>query len=126
MVVRWYGAVPTAPPFHCPTVRLTMFLSCMLDDRFTTPRSETIAALRECPGGVVVLGAGGKMGPSLTAMVVRASRDAGSSRRVFAVSRWSDADARRDLEAAGAMTVNCDLLDRDAVSALPDAANVIF
>src|ERR1051326_2810181 len=115
MVVRWYRAVPTAPPFHCPTVRLTMFLSCMLDDRFTTPRAETIAALRDCPGDVVVLGPGGKMGPSLTAMLVRASSEAGTPRRIFAVSRWSDAYARRELDDVGATPMNCDLLDAEAV-----------
>src|SRR2546423_15217127 len=103
-----------------------MFLSCMLDDRFTTPRAETIAALRDCPGDVVVLGGGGKMGPSLTAMLARASSGAGATRRIFAVSRWSNADARRELDAAGATTMNCDLLDAVAVSKLPDAPNVIF
>ena len=98
----------------------------MLDDRFTMPRGETIAALRDCPGDVVVLGAGGKMGPTLTAMLVRAARDAGTPRKVFAVSRWSDARAREELGAVGATTGNCDLLDRAAVSLLPGAPNVIF
>jgi nucleoside-diphosphate-sugar epimerase len=98
----------------------------VLDDRFTMPRGETIAALRDCPGDVVVLGAGGKMGPTLTAMLVRAARDAGTPRKVFAVSRWSDARAREELGAVGATTVNCDLLDHAAVSLLPGAPNVIF
>jgi nucleoside-diphosphate-sugar epimerase len=97
-----------------------------LDDRFSTPRDETVDALRRCPGDVAVLGAGGKMGPSLTAMLVRAARDAGGKRMIYAVSRWSDAEARAALDAAGAKTINCDLLDHSSVATLPDAANVVF
>jgi nucleoside-diphosphate-sugar epimerase len=94
-----------------------------LDDALSLPRSETEAALAACPGDVVILGAGGKMGPTLARMARRAARD---SRRVMAVSRWSSADARRHLEESGVETVSCDLLDHDSVSTLPDAPNVIF
>ena len=94
-----------------------------LDDVLSTPRAETEAALAACPGDVVVLGAGGKMGPTLARMARRA---AGDSRRVVAVSRWSSADGRRRLEDAGVETVSANLLDHDAVMKLPDAPNVIF
>ena len=98
----------------------------MLDDRFTEPRPETIAALRACTGDVVVLGAGGKMGPSLTAMLARATQQLHDGRRVIAVSRWSDQNAERALKDLGVVTVRCDLLDRSAVATLPSAPNVIF
>jgi nucleoside-diphosphate-sugar epimerase len=94
-----------------------------LDDLLSTPRAETIAALDACPGDIVILGAGGKMGPTLARMAARARRD---SRRVIAVSRWSSASAERALNDAGVETVRCDLLDPDAVARLPDAPNVIF
>jgi nucleoside-diphosphate-sugar epimerase len=94
-----------------------------LDDLLSTPRDQTVAALHACPGDVVVLGAGGKMGPTLARMVRRAARD---DRRVFAVSRWSSSAAERALNDAGITTIACDLLDRAAVAALPDAPNVIF
>lgn len=94
-----------------------------LDDLLSTPRVETVAALEACPGDVVVLGAGGKMGPTLARMAARARRD---SRRVIAVSRWSSAAAERALNGAGVETIRCDLLDPDAVTQLPDAPNVIF
>jgi nucleoside-diphosphate-sugar epimerase len=94
-----------------------------LDDLLSKPRPETIAALADCPGDVIVLGAGGKMGPTLTRMVARA---ANSNRRVIAVSRWSSDAAERALNDAGVETVRCDLLDRDAIARLPDAPNVIF
>ena len=94
-----------------------------LDDLLSTPRAETRAALDACPGDVIVLGAGGKMGPTLARMVRRADDD---TRRVIAVSRWSSKDAERALNDAGVETLGCDLLDRAAVAKLPDAPNVIF
>ena len=93
-----------------------------LDELLSTPREATVRALAACPGDVIVLGAGGKMGPTLARMVKRADPE----RRVVAVSRWSSPQAERTLNDAGVETVACDLLDRDAVRALPDAPNVIF
>jgi dTDP-4-dehydrorhamnose reductase len=98
----------------------------VIDPRFTVPRRETVAALSECPGDVIVLGAGGKMGPSLTAMLARAVAELGDRRKVIAVSRWSDRNAAKSLAAMHVQVVECDLLDPDAVSRLPDAPNVIF
>jgi nucleoside-diphosphate-sugar epimerase len=94
-----------------------------LDDLLSTPRAETSAALAECPGDVVVLGAGGKMGPTLARMAARAVTD---GRRVIAVSRWSSGEAESALNDAGVETIRADLLDRRDVDALPDAPNVIF
>lgn len=94
-----------------------------LDDLLSTPRAETIAALEACPGDVIILGAGGKMGPTLARMAARARPDA---RRVIAVSRWSSGGAERALNDEGIETIRCDLLDPDAVARLPDAPNVIF
>jgi nucleoside-diphosphate-sugar epimerase len=98
----------------------------MIDSRFTEPREETLAALRECPGDVVVLGAGGKMGPSLTAMLATAVQSLGDRRRVIAVSRWSDRRAARALAAMDVEIVECDLLNPADVERLPDAPNVLF
>ncbi|HEV2641362.1 MAG TPA: NAD-dependent epimerase/dehydratase family protein, partial [Candidatus Elarobacter sp.] len=94
-----------------------------LDDLLSTPRAETTAALEACPGDIVILGAGGKMGPTLARMAARARGDA---RRVIAVSRWSSPAAERALNDTGVETIRCDLLDPDAVARLPDAPNVIF
>ncbi len=79
-----------------------------------------------CPGDVVVLGAGGKMGPSLARMIRRAADALGDGRRVVAVSRFGSGDAERALRDDGLETMRCDLLERDAVARLPDAPNVIF
>src|SRR5690349_1208875 len=98
-----------------------------LEDLLSTPRDATVAALKACPGDIVVLGAGGKMGPSLSRMARRAADAAGGAIcRVIAVSRWSSEEAQRQLNDVGVETIRCDLLDRSAVGALPDAPNVIF
>jgi nucleoside-diphosphate-sugar epimerase len=99
-----------------------------LDALLSTPREATIAALARVPGDIVVLGAGGKMGPTLARMAVRA-RDAADTRgrrRIIAVSRFSATGSEQFLHQAGVETVRCDLLDRDAVTRLPDAPNVVF
>ena len=98
----------------------------MIDPRFTEPREETLSALRQCAGDVIVLGAGGKMGPSLTAMLARAVDTLGDSRRIIAVSRWSDRKAAKALGDMDVRIVECDLLDPTDVARLPDAPNVIF
>lgn len=97
-----------------------------LDELLSTPRAETVEALRHCPGDVLVLGAGGKMGPTVSRMAARAANQVGDGRRVFAVSRFGTPEVARALGAAGVETIVCDLLDREAVARLPDAPNVIF
>lgn len=99
-----------------------------LDAALAAPREATITALRAAPGDVVILGAGGKMGPTLARMLARAAERADGSdrRRIIAVSRFSSDAARRTLGDAGVETLRCDLLDRAAVSRLPDAPNVIY
>lgn len=97
-----------------------------LDELLSTPRAETVEALRHCPGDVVVLGAGGKMGPTVARMAARAANQVGDGRRVFAVSRFGTPEVARALGAAGIETIACDLLDREAVAQLPDAPNVLF
>jgi nucleoside-diphosphate-sugar epimerase len=99
-----------------------------LDALLAAPREATIAALARAPGDIIVLGAGGKMGPTLARMAARArdAADAGPRRRIIAVSRFSADGTERFLHRAGVETIKCDLLDRDAVARLPDAPNVVF
>ncbi len=81
--------------------------------------------MRERKGDVVVLGVGGKMGPTLARMVKRASVLAGVSRRVIGVSRFSSRGLRDQLEDWGIQTIACDLLDENTIDQLPDAPNVV-
>ena len=97
-----------------------------LEERLSRPTPEVVAALRDAPGDVVVLGAGGKMGPSLTAMVRRASELLGDGRRIIAVSRWGNAADAARLEGMGVELVRADLLDGATWATLPDAPNMLF
>ena len=87
---------------------------------------EVVDALRRCPGDVIVLGAGGKMGPSLSTMIRRAADTLADRRAITAVSRFSSSAAAERLEAAGIRIVKAELGDRNAIDGLPDAANVIY
>lgn len=78
--------------------------------------------LRALDGDIAVLGVAGKVGPTLARMAKRAAPE----KRVVGVARFSDPEVRRRLDDWGVETVACDLLDRDAVGALPDAANVVY
>ncbi len=91
----------------------------------STPREQTARAIANTSGDIVVLGAGGKMGPTLCRMVARVL-DGQSSRKVIAVSRFTSEHSKRSIRAAGIDTIKCDLTDRAAVSRLPDAGAAIF
>lgn len=98
-----------------------------LEERLSLPGPGVIADLSTLPGDLLVLGAGGKMGPSLARMARRALDAAGhADQRVIAVARFSDPAAREALESAGVETLAADLSDRARVAALPDAGSVVF
>jgi nucleoside-diphosphate-sugar epimerase len=99
-----------------------------LDDVLSAPAESTVAAVRAAPGDIIVLGAGGKMGPTLARMAARAAgaADGAKRRRVIAVSRFGSGAIRHELEEHGVETIQADLLDPSAVARLPDAANVVF
>jgi nucleoside-diphosphate-sugar epimerase len=97
-----------------------------LEELLSRPSSEVIDALRRTPGDVIVLGAGGKMGPSLATMIRRAADTLGDGRSVMAVSRFSSPDVADRLERAGVRVVRAELGDPAAIARLPDAPNVIY
>ncbi|MHC4496167.1 MAG: NAD-dependent epimerase/dehydratase family protein [Planctomycetota bacterium] len=93
-----------------------------LEDILSEPTDSTRNALANLSGDVVVLGAGGKMGPTLAMMLRKAS----SNRSIYAVSRFSNKAARTGIERTGIKTVEADLLDESQYSRLPDVENVFF
>ena len=98
-----------------------------LEEELSRPTSGVIKTLQSIDGDVVILGAGGKMGPTLARMVRRAFDTLGqSSRRVIAVSRFSSAEASNSLKQYGVETLSCDLMNCQEVQRLPDAPNVLF
>ena len=98
-----------------------------LEEELSRPTTGVLDTLRSVTGDVLVLGAGGKMGPTLVRMVRRGLNEIGhEQRRVIAVSRFSSTKAASELQQHGVETISCDLMDREAVKALPDSPNVIF
>ena len=90
------------------------------------PTPDLLDTLRQHPGDILVLGVGGKMGPTLVRMARRALDQLGSKDKVIGVARFSSKDLPVELEKHGVIPVACDLLNRQAVAKLPDAPNIIF
>jgi hypothetical protein len=97
-----------------------------LEERLSRPLEADVAAMKALTGDLLVLGAGGKMGPSLVRRAHRAVQQAGTATRVIAVARFSQSDLARSLQSEGIETIACDLLEGGALESLPDAPNVIF
>ena len=97
-----------------------------LDELLSRPSEAAIDALRRLPGDIVVLGVGGKMGPTLARMARRAADAAGPPRRITGVSRFRETGLRERLKDCGVETIAGDLLDRGFLASLPDAPTVIF
>jgi len=96
------------------------------EERLTRPSRSDIEFAGRLKGDVMVLGAGGKMGPTLAKRLRRAIGEAHSQSRVIAVSRFHDQAARNLLHTEGIETLACDLMDPAAVEQLPSAENVIY
>ncbi len=97
-----------------------------LDGMLCTPSGALIEDMGRICGDIMILGAGGKMGPSLAMLAKRASDAEGSARRVIAVSRFSDPSVLALLNGSGIQTVEADLLEEGALQALPDCPNVLY
>jgi nucleoside-diphosphate-sugar epimerase len=97
-----------------------------LEEMLSRPNEGVVDAMARLDGDIIVLGAGGKMGPSLTRMAKRASDAAGVTRRLIAVDRFRMEEKRARLEAEGIETIRCDLLNPDQIAELPDVKNVVF
>jgi nucleoside-diphosphate-sugar epimerase len=97
-----------------------------LEDVLAEPGAKDVECVSRLDGDVLVIGASGKMGPSLTRRIHRAAGRSGGRTRVIAASRFSSSAGRQALASEGIETVACDLLDPDQIAALPRAPNVLF
>lgn len=97
-----------------------------LEDRLTTPSEALAADLAALDGDLMVIGAAGKMGPTLATLAKRGFEVAGGDRTVTAVARFSDRAARERLEAVGVTTIAADLHDPEHLARLPEAANIVY
>jgi hypothetical protein len=93
-----------------------------LEEFLGHPTPELSADLARVDGDLIILGVGGKMGPTLA----RLARNASPGRRVIGVARFSDRALRTSLQTLGVETISADLLRHDALERLPRASNVVF
>ena len=97
-----------------------------LNELLTTPTQKLIDDIQEIKGDIMVLGAGGKMGPTLCVLTKKAIKAAGIKKRVIAVSRFSDPYATELLHSNGVETISADLLDKESLDGLPEVENIIY
>src|ERR1051325_3085595 len=93
-----------------------------LEDVMTAPSGALIADMARIPGDIIVLGVGGKIGPTLARLAKRAA----PGKRVVGVARFSEKGLRERLTAWGIECIEADLLDRAQIAALPKLPNVVF
>lgn len=93
-----------------------------LEDFLSTPSKSLIEYFSSLDGDVMILGAGGKIGPSMAMMAHRAAEQAGKGHKVIAV----DVAPLENLSKAGIETIQCDLLDPEAVKKLPKCRNIVY
>ena len=98
-----------------------------LEAELTRPSDQLVQELSEAQGDMVILGAGGKMGPTLAVLARRALDAAGREKdKVHAVSRFGDPATRASLTERGINVVSNDLVLEDDLGDLPDAPNVLY
>lgn len=90
------------------------------------PSPALVADLAKLDGDLLILGAGGKMGPPLARLAIQAIQKAGLHKRVIAVSRFSEPDLQQALTREGIETISADLLDHGQLQSLPDVKNVLY
>jgi nucleoside-diphosphate-sugar epimerase len=93
-----------------------------LEEVMTTPSAALVREFAQVPGDLIILGVGGKVGPTLA----RLARRAAPAKRIIGVARFNEKGLREKLTAWGIECIGADLLDREAIAALPKSPNVIF
>lgn len=96
-----------------------------LELKLAEPSAGLVKDLKAIDGDIMLLGSGGKMGPSMAKVLVNGIREAGLSKSVIAVSRFSSESVRAELEHAGVRTIAADLMNEEQLWNLPDVKNVI-
>lgn len=97
-----------------------------LNEMLATPSDALIEDMKKIEGDIMVLGAGGKMGPTLCVLAKNAIKAAGLDKKVYAVSRGSDKIATELMKSNDIEVIAMDLLDKDSLYSLPDCPNVIY
>ena len=97
-----------------------------LEELLSRPTPELIEVIKEIDGDIIFLGVAGKLGVSMARMAKRACKEAGISKKIIGVSRFTSEDLRLYLEENGIETIKGDLLNQEFINSLPDIKNVIY
>lgn len=97
-----------------------------LEEFMTVPSPALKADLKRLDGDIMILGVGGKMGPTLAKLAKRAIDEAGLDKKVIGVSRFSSGNLQSELEDYGIETIAADLLEEENLQKLPDTKNIIY
>jgi len=90
------------------------------------PSPALISDIAKLDGDILILGAGGKMGPALAKLAKQAIDIAGVKKKVIAASRFSEEGLQEELNSYGIETIAVDLLDDKQLHQLPDVPNVLY
>ncbi len=109
---------------------MNQYLSTMteqrLEDLLSEPNERLGRSLATLQSPILILGANGKMGPTLALLAQRALDLVNEEKEVIAVSRFGNQEGVKWFERHDIRTISCDLLERDDVRALPDSANIVY
>lgn len=97
-----------------------------LREALSAPSEAVADGLARTEGDLMLLGAGGKIGPGLAVMARRALDARGSTARVIAVARTLSGDDETFMKQAGVEIVRADLLDHADLARLPEAERVVY
>lgn len=95
-------------------------------EQFLKPSDALIRDVAQLEGDILILGAGGKIGPSIARLTRQALDLAGKTNRVIGVSRFSEGGLQQELNSDGIETIAADILDDAQLQALPLAPNVLY
>lgn len=98
----------------------------LLEDLLSRPTTGAVKMFSEIEGDIMFLGIGGKIGPTLAKMALRACEQAGVKKRIYGVSLFESDAQQKQIENIGIETIHGDLLDMDFIKSLPKAKNVFF
>jgi len=97
-----------------------------LENLLTEPSPKLVDFMKELDGDIMILGAGGKMGPYIAGMAIKAIERAGVSKKVYAVSRFTNKSIMDKLISWGIETIAADLMDEAQLMSLPEVKNIIY
>ena len=103
-----------------------MWNEAQLDEALSTPSQALIDDMAKLDGDIMILGAGGKVGPTLSVMAKRAVEASGVDRKVIAVSRFTDPFVVELLNREKVETISCDLTKPEQIATLPKVKNIIY